>query len=191
MNLRVCKRLALQPINATWYRAIAAEHWETALRTDQTLHTPSRFNPGHAAKTPFEVFYLAENQFVALYEVGAIFGPPDQPVSHPSKRKMTPIDVSVRLWSVADLTDPTQQALLETSAQELTGLWKLYPPGEAPTQRSGAALFAAGNVEGFLAISTKMHQCRTLIVFPKKLRKGSELVFEDIITRRTHRIASS
>jgi RES domain len=181
MNLTACKRLALQPINAIWYRAISAEHWETALRTDQTLVAPTRFNPGVAARTPFEVLYLAENQLVALFEVGAIVGPPDQPIAHPSRRKTTPFDVSVRLQSVVDLTDPTQQALLETSAQEPTGIWKLYSPGEAPTQRLGATLFATRNVEGFLAISTKMHRCKTLMIFPKKPGRGRRAP-----PRRTH-----
>ena len=93
--------------------------------------------------------------------------------------------MSVRLRWVADLTDPTQLALLDISIQELTGIWRGYPPGEAPTQRLGAALSATRNVEGFLAISARMDRCKTLIVFPKKLRKGSEVVFEDIITGRS------
>jgi hypothetical protein len=86
------------------------------------------------------------------------------------------------------LTDPTQQELLEISVQELTGDWETYQPGQAPTQQLGAALFATKNVEGFLAISAELPLCKTLIVFPKKLRKGSALVYEDIITGRTHRI---
>jgi hypothetical protein len=121
MNLSACKRLALRPINAIWYRAISAEHWKSPLRTDQTVKAPTRFNPGHVARPLFEVLYLAENQLVTFYEVGALLGPPEQPVTHPSKGKMIPIDVRVRLQSVADLTDPTQLMLLETSAQELTG----------------------------------------------------------------------
>src|SRR6202034_2563822 len=74
MNLSACKRLALQPINAIWYRAISAEHWKSPLRTDQTVKAPTRFNPGHAARPPFEVLYLAENQLVTFYEVGALLG---------------------------------------------------------------------------------------------------------------------
>jgi hypothetical protein len=190
MNLRACRRLGLQSNRAIWYRAISAEHWQTALRTDQTRVVHTRFNPGQAGKTPFKVLYLAENQLVAFYEVGALLGPPNRPVAHPSKSKTIPIDVSVRLQSVADLTDPMHQALLETSAQELTGSWEIYQPGQAPTQQLGAALFATRNLEGFLAISAALPPCKTLIVFPKKLRKGSELIFEDTITGRTHRIAS-
>ncbi len=189
MNLLACQKLSLEPINAIWYRAISAKHWKTALETAQTAQIPTRFNPGRSARTPFEILYLAENQLVAYYEVGAIFGPPDQALANPRQGKMIPIDVSVRLQSVANLTDPTQQALLEISVQELTGNWNTYSPGTAPTQLLGTALFSRRKIEGFLAISAKLPRCKTLIVFPKKLRKGSELIFEDIITRKTHRIA--
>ena len=88
-----------------------------------------------------------------------------------------------------NLTDPSQQSLLDISIQELTGNWDTYAPGDAPTQRLGAALYATRDIEGFLAISAKMPPNKTLIVFPQKLRKGSELVFQDIITGGIHRIA--
>lgn len=97
--------------------------------------------------------------------------------------------VSVVLQSVADLTDPSQRSLLDTSIQELTGTWDVYTSGDAPTQQLGAALYATRRVEGFLAISAKMPLSQTLIVFPQKLRKGSELVFYDEIRNKTHRIA--
>ena len=188
MNLEACRRLPLRPINATWYRAISAEYWKSPLRTDQTMCSPSRFHPGPGIASPFEILYLAENQLVAFFEVGALLGPPDQPIAHPIRSKVLPIDVRVRLRSVADLSDPESLAMLETSAQELTGSWVMYPPGEAPTQRMGTALHATRNVEGFLAISAVIPRCKTLIVFPRRLRKGSEVVFEDIITGRVHRI---
>ena len=188
MKLGACKRLPLQPVNATWYRAIAPKYWKLALKTDYTAQVTTRFNPGKAAKIQFEIFYLGESQSVALYEVGAMFGPPDRPVANPYQSKFLPIDVSVSLQSVADLTDPAQQAMLDVSVQELTGNWDTYPAGEAPTQRLGDALFATKDVEGFLTISAKMPRCRTLIVFPQKLRMGSQLVFHDAITGKTHRI---
>jgi hypothetical protein len=53
------------------------------------------------------------------------------------------------------------------------------------------ALFSTKEIEGFLAISTTMPLCKTLIVFPQKLQQGSELVFSDTITGKTHRIAAS
>lgn len=189
MRLSACRRLRLRPLNAIWYRAIATKHWKTALQTSHTSRVTTRFNAGAVASPPFEILYLGESQLVALYEVGALFGPPARPVSNPHQSKMVPIDVSVVLQSVADLTDPSQQTLLNVSVQELTGNWDTYPPGDAPTQRLGAALYATGNVEGFLAISAKMPPNKTLIVFSQKLRKGSDLVFQDIITGVTHRIA--
>jgi hypothetical protein len=92
------------------------------------------------------------------------------------------------LSAVADLTATDQQALLETTMQELTGNWDAYAPGEAPTQRLGSALFRTKNVEGFLANSARIPKSKTLIVFPQKLHKGSEVVFEDQITGKIHRI---
>jgi hypothetical protein len=88
MKLRACGRLRLQPINATWYRAISTEHWKSALTTAHTSSVTTRFNPGPAAKIPFEILYLAENQIVALYEVGAIFGPPDRAIADPNRTHM-------------------------------------------------------------------------------------------------------
>jgi RES domain-containing protein len=85
MKLVACKRLKFQPINATWYRAISTEHWRTALSTAHTSIVATRFNPGRTAETPFEVLYLAENQIVALYEVNAIFGPPERAIADPHK----------------------------------------------------------------------------------------------------------
>ena len=188
MKLAACKRLRLRSIHGIWYRAIAARHWKTALRTDQTAQIPGRFNPGKAATSPFEILYLAENQLVALCEVQAIFGPPHQAIANPHESKRITVDTSVRLSSVADLTAIDQQALLETSMQELTANWDAYAPGEAPTQRLGSALFGTKNVEGFLANSARVPKCKTLIVFPQKLRTGSEIVFEDHITGKVHRI---
>jgi hypothetical protein len=170
-----------------WFRAIPKKHWKTALRTDHTSGIVTRYNPGAAAKTPYEILYLAENPTVALYEVGAIFGPPDRPIPNPEQRYSI-IEVNVSLQSIVDLTDASQQGLLDVSLQELTGNWDTYDPGAAPTQRLGAALFATKGVEGLVAISAKMPRCRTLIVFPEKLRMGSGLIFEDPILRKTHRI---
>lgn len=190
MKLGLCHRLDLRPINATWYRAIATEYFRTPLKTDQTSEYASRFHSGSANSRRFEILYLAENQVVALYEVGALFGPPAQPLSNPHARRVLHIDVQVTLQRVADLTDPVQQALLGVSTQLLTGHWDIEHTGPAPTQQLGAALFATPGVEGFLAISSKMPLCKTLIVFPKKLLKGSEISYKDTISARgkTHRI---
>jgi len=186
MKLSACRRLARRPVLGTWYRAIATKYWFDALSTIHTSEVASRFNPGKAALRPFEILHLAETPIVALYEVGAIFGPLEQHVAHHRKAKIVTLDIEVRLQKVADLSDPIQQALLGVSGQELTGNWDMYPPSEAPTQRLGVALYETKNIEGFLSISAKMSRHRTLIVFPHKLLKGSELRFEDTITHKTH-----
>ncbi len=188
MKLSACAKLALRPVHETWYRAIALKYWATALTTTHTPTVTTRFSPGSAAKIPFELLYLGENQLVALYEVGALVGPPDQPIAYPPRSKMAPIDVAVRLQAVADLADPIQIRLLDVSLQELTGNWDMYPPGEAPTQKLGAALFATPGLEGFITISAKRSMCRNLVVFPQKLLTGSELLFRDPIKKKTHRI---
>jgi hypothetical protein len=66
VKLAACKRLSLQPINATWYRAISTEHWGSPLSTAHTSGVTTRFNPGVATQTSFEILYLAKNQIVAL-----------------------------------------------------------------------------------------------------------------------------
>lgn len=69
------------------------------------------------------------------------------------RRPWSVINVQVHLQDVADLTPVSQQTLLATTAQELTGDWQGYlqrnaltsvsePIGAAPTQVLGAALFA-------------------------------------------------
>ena len=191
MRLSVVSKLSLQPIRATWYRAIPTEHWSFALRTEHTRFAQTRFNPGGANKSPFEILYLASNQIVALYETGAVIGSADQPVPNPVGPKISIVDASVRLQSVVDLTEHSNLRLLQTSLQELTGSWSVYPPGLAPTQKLGAALFATEIVEGFLTISSKMPRCKTLIVFPQKLRAKSEMTFEDSILKKTHRVAGN
>jgi RES domain-containing protein len=190
MRLAACETLLIQPVVAKWYRAIPAEYWKAALGTAHTSRTRSRFSPGNDSDPRFEIIYLADSPSVALYEVSALFGPPDRPLANPHQSKWGVIDVDVRLNAVTDLTDPVEQKRLGTSAQELTGNWEfLYPQNNAPTQSLGAALFATKHIEGFLAISAKMPLCKALVIFPQKLRQGSELVFSDAITGKTHRIA--
>ena len=141
---------------------------------------------------------------VALFEVQALFGSPTQPggVVANQRQPWTVINVQVQLQDVADLTQVSQQTLLATTAQELTGDWYGYqqrsaltsvsqPVGTAPTQALGAALFAVSGLEGFLTLSARLPYHRNLVVFPQKLRPGSRIVFADPATRQQHVIASA
>ena len=121
----------------------------------RTRVLPSRFNEGSLARPQFEVLYLAETPIVALFQVQAVFGVPTQPggvIANPCC-PWSVINVQVHLQDVADLTQVSQQTLLATTAQELTGDWQGYqqrnaltsvsePICAAPTQLLGAALFA-------------------------------------------------
>jgi RES domain-containing protein len=199
MNLSACPHLVRSPENQTWYRAIQLQHVSTALQTHQTRLLPSRFNGGPLASSPFRVLYLAENHLVALFEaravVGSITGYPGV-VPVPS-RAWTVLNVRVRLSEVADLTDPVEQARLETSAQGLTGDWQGYqqrgqsgtilaPSGLAPTQELGAALEALPVLEAFRTVSALVPNHRVLVVFPDKLAPTSSVQWQDPTTGQWH-----
>lgn len=201
MNLAACASLTIAPIAGIWYRAIQPQFWQTSLQTSHTKSVPSRFSPGPAADPRFEILYLAENHLVALLEVQALLGSPlplGLVVPNP-RHAWVVINVQVRLQYAVNLTITSEQALIGTTAQELTGDWRgnqfrspyssvIAPTGPAPTQELGEALFAFPGLEGFSAISAKVPTHMSLIVFPEKLMPGSYLEFSHP-TLRTHRIS--
>jgi hypothetical protein len=136
---------------------------------------------------PFDVLYLAENPVLALFEVEAMYGSPTVPggaIPNPACSFVI-INAHVQLSRVADLTDVAgSHAPLSTTAQELTGDWRGYhqrsagtsvpaPLGATPTQDLGAALYATGIFEGFLAISAKLPYQMVLGVFPAHVAPGN------------------
>ncbi|HSG40228.1 MAG TPA: RES family NAD+ phosphorylase [Thermoanaerobaculia bacterium] len=180
--------VAVAPETGTWYRALQTRFIYSALATTHTETAESRFNIAGPGSPGFEILYLAENQFVALLEVQAIFGSASRPaalVPNPQST-WTTLNVSVSLQHVADLTDPSFQDSLGITAQELTGDWRGYrirgadttvkaPTGLAPTQVLGAALHALPKLEGFKTLSSKAPYNQILVVFPKKLKQGSKI----------------
>jgi len=202
MILRACSALKVGPETRVWYRALEPGYLPTALRTAQTKIYPSRYGAGANALRPFEVLYLAEDHQVALYEVRALLGAPFAKagvvvVPNPLK-PWTILNVRVTLQKIADLTRASEQDLLDTTAQELTGDWEGYqerkphdsvnkPVGIAPTQALGQALYDLPDLEGFRTISARLPARMILVVFPAKLLPGSEIVFSDG-AGHTHRI---
>src|SRR5206468_810727 len=142
--------------------------WPTALQTAHTTRIPSRYSPATNAAPAFPVLYLAEDQQVALFEVGALLGSPlpGKPYVPNPRQAWTVLNVQVTLQRVADLTTVPEQLKLLTTAQELTGDWFCYllrtahssvnqPTGLAPTQLLGQALHGIPGLEGFRAISAR------------------------------------
>lgn len=183
------------PSRPDWHRAVRPRFATkaTALATRHTRTVPGRFNDGTLARPAFPVLYLAETPIVALFEVQALVGSPVKVIGihpMPGAGAWTILTVNLRLQKVADLTKLHQQAVFSTNAQELTGDWRAYDyrkPGvtsvgrpykyPAPTQELGAALYKVPGLEGFEAISARVPHQRTLVVFPDKLRDGSEVKF--------------
>jgi hypothetical protein len=169
---------------------------KTPINTAHTKNTPSRFSAGPNAKKPFEILYLAETSQVAQFEIGALLGDPlSIGGALNTAGSFASVHVRVVLQRVADLTLVTQQDLIETTAQELTGDWRGYhlrgaasapvrePVGTAPTQDLGEALFAVPGIEGFRTLSAKLPYHRNLSIFPEKMFKGSRLEFRDASAR--------
>ena len=192
MNLAACASLPTVPHTGTWYRAADPKYLDKVFRTRHTRVTPSRFYEGASARPQFETLYLGESQQVALFEARAMLGSPVVPggaVGNPA-RPWVVLNIDVILQRVIDLTDVgVVQAVLGTTAQELTGDWEGYgqrgphtpvrlPVGTAPTQALGSALYALRRVEGFLSLSARVPFQRILVVFPQRLRRGSLLRFE-------------
>lgn len=199
MNLTACANLLTGAEARTWYRAVQPQHRTTALSAAHSRSIPSRFNEGHNL---FEILYLAEDQVVAMFEAQAVLGSPYGAWAPRPRQNWVLVSVDVKLQRVADLTRVSQQALLDTTVQELTGDWRGYqlrspamsvsqPAGvPAPTQQLGEMLYAAAGLEGFLSVSTKLPTHMVLAVFPQKLQAGSELVLRDdtgkVIQRLRH-----
>lgn len=188
--------------SGTWYRAIQTHFLSTPLSTAHTTTVSSRFSGATLASPGFQVLYLAENHLVALFEVGALLGSPATPgASLPSPHSSwTLLNVAVHLQKVLDLTSPSHQQFLATTAQELTGDWRGYqlrglrgtvslPVGVAPTQALGQILFNEPGLEGFLTLSAKVPYHKVLVVFPQKLASKSKVSWHNPVTGKTESIA--
>lgn len=189
MKLSACRRLSTAPMTGSWCRTIRITHWQTRLSARHSRNTVGRFNAGTPESPSFQILYLAEDFVSALFEVGALLGDRDRPINNPRLRTVPLLlSLQVILHHVADLTDQTQQRLIGTTEQELTGLWNRYDVGDAPTQRLGKVLFDRPDLEGFLAPSAAQPGARNLIVFPEKLVQGSKIELYNEESGQTERL---
>jgi hypothetical protein len=133
----------------------------------------------------YRLLYLGENHQVAIYEVGALLGNPNAPLSSP-KGSWVLMSLQVTLYHVADLCDSIQQKRIATNDQELTGVWA-NSSGASPTQQLGAALYAVPTLEGFVFPSSKVGS-RNLAIFPDKLDARSSIIFQNDLDMKIERL---
>jgi RES domain-containing protein len=202
VNLRACRSLPTSALTGTWYRAIDLRFWRSLLSTDHTASAPGRFNAGNPRRPGFEILYLSENHQVALFEAGALIGSalPGRTFVPNPKGHWVIINVQAQISRIADLTQLSERRLIDTSVQELTGDWQGYTLRDSheklvapywtnvPTQRLGRALYQVRGLQGFVTYSTPVPVGRNLVIFPRKLRRGSFVRFENPITGDTHTI---
>lgn len=174
MRISDCDRLTLRPVTGHWYRALQLKHWKTRLSTDHSLTRSNRFSRATPSKPGKRILYLGEDHQLVMYEVGALLGQPESPISDP-RGSWIILSLNVVLDHVADLTEPGQQKIIRSNHQELTGDW-LSHPGVPPTHLLGPALYAVPRLEGFLFASSK-RKGRNLVIFPDKLGSRSAIVF--------------
>jgi len=180
-----CARLSLRPETGTWFRALNLRYWKTRLNTDQSKASRSRFSNASASSPLYRIVYLGENHQVVIYEVGALLGNPNAPLSSPKGSWML-LSLQVTLHHVADLCDSSQQKLISTNDQEMTGVWA-NSSGAAPTQQLGAALYAVPLLEGFAFPSSRVRS-RNLAIFPDKLDVRSSIIFLNELDMKTERL---
>lgn len=118
-------------------------------------------------------------------------------------KNTTVVPVAVNLDAVLDLSDIGVHALLNSSAQEITGDWRGYekrglglppplgvltaPTGLAPTQQLAWDLFQDPRIKGIIGISTKVPTTCCLVVFTHKMQAPDSLHWDDPNTgKREH-----
>lgn len=182
-----------------WKHAASVGHQGMMLRITPRGIVPAagrpgtRFNPGELLRPRFELLYLALEATTTLLEKRAMYGDSSEFLFSSRMAQTIVVDVEVDLRTIVDLTDPRSHALLDTSAQEMTGDWAGYeqrrlgalpnvlsqPTGVAPTQTLGWELFREPGIEGIKAISAKVPTTCTLVIFTHKLMRPGSLAWDD------------
>jgi hypothetical protein len=131
MNLSGVGSLSAIPETRPWFRVAPLAFLPSAIATNHTRVTSTRFYDPFTALPQFRTIYLSEDALVAQFEAQMLLGTPFRPggwVTKPGAKYVT-LHVSVQLTSVVDLTDPASQSTLDTTVQELAGDWQGYRLG--------------------------------------------------------------
>lgn len=159
------------------YRLIPAQFAGTALSSIGSFKRGGRYNP----KEAFEALYLADTPLTALQEINLIKMTDAAILSAKSSPRLL-LSVEVSLSAVLDVTNVQVQNTLGTNLQELTGSWLVMNANgqTAPTQVLGAAAYNHGNFEALRVPSAQDPRATNLVIFPDRLRPGSEVrVYDD------------
>ena len=184
MDFESVRNLSLNPLTGYWYRGLNLRHYDSRLSTEHSRSSASRFSLGSGRK-PYRTLYLSENHQVASFEIGAMFGTPENLVTD-TRNSWLLLSLDLKLYRIVDLCEESQQHLLQTNRQELTGNW-LNSSGEAPTQSLGNALYNAKRIEGFLCPSAKTDG-KNLVIFPDRLDSKSTIIFNNMHKRKTEQL---
>ena len=169
--------IAPTPWTGVAYRLIPAQFAGTALSSIGSLKRGGRYNP----KGVFEALYLADTPLTALQEINLIKVTDEAILSAKSSPRLL-LSVEVTLSSVVDLTTQRTQDILNTNLQELTGSWlAMNAAGHlASTQALGATVYDLKTVEALRVPSAQDPQATNLVIFPDRLRQGSQVrVYDD------------
>ena len=164
------KRVPTTFHTGTWYRQVASSIALVAsyqpLATSHTLTQPGRYHP-----EGIEALYLANSQDTAARETRSVLPIPSGVIPVPEQPMLTlSIQVAVQKMLVLDGSGVVF-SLLQTSYQELTGLWD-YEGQPSPTQALGQSAHDLG-IEAIKVPSSVAFGQFNLIVFPTCLLKGS------------------
>lgn len=174
---RALKDLTPTPWTGVAYRLIPAQFAGTALSSIGSVKRGGRYNPREA----FEALYLADTPLTALQEINLVKVTDVAILSAKSSPRLL-LSVEVALSAVLDLTTVQVQDTLGTNLQELTGSWLVMNAGgqTAPTQVLGTAAYNHGSVEALRAPSAQDPRATNLVIFPDRLRPGSQVrVYDD------------
>lgn len=160
-------------------RAVKLKYSNCVLSSIGSLKFGGRYNSENA----FEVLYLADSLVTALLEVKAMVPVGTQLITiHGPPRAM--FSIHYRLSAVFDLTVTSNQCVLGTNLQELTGAWIPFSAqGQiSPTQELGATAHGLMNIEALKVPSAQNSQdphAYNLAVFPDRLLPNSYLEIYD------------
>lgn len=168
--------LPTHPVQTTTYRLTSVKYMGSPLSVEGALRRGGRYNP----KGVFGALYLADTPATALAEVQMLKLTEQRLIGVKGPPKVL-VSIDCVLQSVVDITQPQVQQALQTNSSELKSEWLLQQQQGrmAATQRLGSVVQELGSIEGLWAPSAQLEGGVNLVVFPDRLKHGSNLRLYD------------